>query len=365
MDEGLRRHERAAAAGDERAAVRLARQHLRAGRRDRALAATEGARSPPLLALRAELLCEADPSVAADCALAALRRDPAALPATLRTRLGAALRRAHAAAETAVAALAAAQRLVGLGFAAAPPPGTEYLLEAGRASAGLPPSPDEGALARALRRGRTGLLPHPEESPPSRLFSAHGPDFFSGTFLVFAASCEDRLTYFEAALFDAVDALLPAPDPGWPRRLAFGRGYGLAVERGAPTGLLRRAVEEVNAERLLPFPLEVHDHQPFDVLEGISGAGGLAPRDERLAWRFAEDLARHPARLGGDAEAPPYARLLAAFRGGNPPSGRLEALLGECGEAYGPVGLAALTRFARRAARENERMQARRARRER
>ena len=180
------------------------------------------------------------------------------------------------------------------------------------------------------------------------------------TFVAFEASCEDRLTYFDAALFREVDLLLG--EEGAPRELAFGRGYGLAVENGLPRGDLEDRVAAVDAAQVLPFRLAVHHHQPYDVLAGVEGETDLSPEDERLAWRFAEDLARHPARMANPGDTAPYALLLGAFRGGNPTPAELDALLSACREAYGPVGFHALRRFAGRAARENDALAARRAR---
>ena len=71
--------------------------------------------------------------------------------------------------------------------------------------------------------------------------------------------------------------------------------------------------------------------------------------------RFAEDLKKHPARknLNPDDTAP-FAKILGAFRGGNPKPERLQALFGEAQKRYGAVGLRALQSFATQAALENK-----------
>jgi hypothetical protein len=377
VDESTRKQERSLDEGGPEAVARLARTYLRQGRADDALELTEGASAPEVLAVRAELLHEVgELEDAVEAAGAARRADAGAVGDDLRARLrDALLASTPEARDDDLVDLAQARRLALLadegdladvrrrvsglisthGAALA-----RAQVASGAAGAALL-ADDPSPLVRALAQGTHGTPPYADEPTPTRLFSAHGPDFKSGTFVAFETSCEDRLTYFSTDLFRAVNDLL-----GVLRNeveLAFGRGYGLAMERGQAAGYLEARVGEINAAGVLPFPLVVHHHQPFDVLVGVDGGGSLSPEDERLAGRFAEDLARHPARMNNPGDTAPYARILGAFRGGNPEPDALEALFREAEQVYGPVGVSALRRFARRAGQENDALAARRARR--
>jgi hypothetical protein len=339
----------------------LAHAYQRAGRGSDALTALEGQESPGALAFSAELLLHANRlGDAADAAGAAMRTNKSALSAELREALSLGLRGSLPEGELPnvdwLDRLHTSKRLAGIDERPSPrAPLHEILLAAQWIQA---PTPSERVTAdphpfvQAFASGTARSPNYPEESVPTRLFGAHGPDFKSGTFIAFVTSCEDRLTYFDAELLAAVDALFETER----LEFAFGRGYGLAIERGLPTGELHERVEAINATGVLPFPLEIHVHQPFDVLDPRKhDPPGRKGEDARLARRFAEDLKKHPARknLNPDDTAP-FAKILGAFRGGNPKPERLQALFGEAQKRYGAVGLRALQSFATQAALENK-----------
>lgn len=357
MDEHARRAEREAARdGSASARVRLAHAHRRSGRWPDVLAVTEGLTEPGALAVRAEALLHAGQVEAAvDTAGAARLADPDALGADLAGELARALLATERAADPVgrVAALARASRL-GSGAASVLEPALrdrDLLVRA--QAARVPelgdllvddPAPLVRFVARRAREGDAALravcTSTPQEPPRTRLFSAHGPDFEFGLFVVFDASGEARFSFIDLALFQAVDRLLGGPV----RRLGFSKGgYGLGVPSRTAIGDLEDEVRALDASGALPFPLRL-DRQPYDPLDDLAGAS-----DDLLCGGYVRDLKWHPVRhFGAGPDSPVYARVAAALRPNRPEDvSDVTALLAQARDLYTPIGVRALEQFVR------------------
>ncbi|MBL4846220.1 MAG: hypothetical protein JKY65_11885, partial [Planctomycetes bacterium] len=210
-------------------------------------------------------------------------------------------------------------------------------------------------MVRHLAQGSPPLPAFPREPIPTRLFSAHGQDFHTGTFLsapVLDSSTEARLCLLTPATLELINHLFADAFP-WSVR---GRGYGLALPASAARGELQERVALLNTIELLPLQLRLGQGHMFDIIWGQKPESEDPPAEdppaESLARYLAADLCRHPARVptrvpAETAENLVYARLLAAFRPGKePPSQSWTAgVLTEAAASYSAVGLAALEQF--------------------
>jgi hypothetical protein len=203
-------------------------------------------------------------------------------------------------------------------------------------------------LVRHLARGAPPLAAFPREPIPTRLFSAHGKDFQTGSFLsapVLDASSEARLQLLTPETLDLIDLLCGEAFP-WRVR---GRGYGLALPSASPRGELQDRVDLLNTLELLPLQLRLGQGHMFDVMSGQKDegtAGDEDPFEESLARYMAADLCRHPARIeAGPEHALIYARILGAYRPGKEPEEPPRDLLGLASERYSSIGASALEQF--------------------
>lgn len=351
MDRVTRKLEREALEGEPEARVRLAQHYLRTERCQEALERVEGLSEPDACAIRcASLLHLGQPGAAADAAAEALRGDPHALREDLLGDLARSL--LDATQPGGVARLQTLRRCAQLGSVASEPlrpmladPDPLVRLQLARNPALAEALRDDPvAIVRHQARGAPSIEPFPREPMPTRLFSAHGPDFETGHFVGFESSCQARLTFFEADLFWAVGRLLHLDTPV----LARGRGYGLGVVTGDAVGDLEEKAAAVNAARVLPCSLRVDYGQMFDHLQPREEhqGGELHPEDELIASFLARDMTRHPARLESPGHPHTFARLLERFPPGrSEPTAPVDDLLTEAEGVYGPVGVRALELF--------------------
>lgn len=199
---------------------------------------------------------------------------------------------------------------------------------------------DANPMIRYVAQGSPPAPPLPREPMPTRLFSAHGRDFQTGTFLSLEGSTELRLRALTQASLRLIDELLGGAFP-WAVR---GRGYGLGRPSDAPLGDLPERVELIGRLGLLPFALTLGRGHMFDVLapEGEEGEDPDAP----LVRFFASDLSRHPARLEAGPDHPQlYAQLLSRYPPGKPLPPPPADLLAAAEARYSSVGARALARF--------------------
>ncbi len=191
-----------------------------------------------------------------------------------------------------------------------------------------------------LNRSLLVSPPLPREPLPTRLFSAHGRDFQTGTFLALEGSTELRLRALTHGSLRLVDELLAGAFP-WQVR---GRGYGLGRPGDAPEGDLPERVELVARLGLVPFPLSLGRGHMFDVL--VPEEGEEDDLDAPLVRFFASDLSRHPARLEAGPDHPLlYAQLLSRYPPGKPLPAEPRDLLDAAEERYSAVGARALALF--------------------
>lgn len=389
VDEQTRRTQRLAGQdGSAAARLRLAHEQRRAGRWDEVLAATAGLdQEAEAQALRASAwLQKAELARAIDAAQAATALDPASVEPEVGAALVERVLSDPAGAGVGVPRLVALRRAAGLGPGAA-----EALAHAAREpsafarlqAARLPalaaelvddPSPLVRLVARSATQGDRALRARcarpPKEArdmtdpPRQRLFSAHGPDFESGAFLVVDATTEARLAALDASFWLELDATLGVSG----RKVGFSSyGYGLALSpdesRGEGRSALERRVLALDEAGVLPFPLRVETFSNFDPVDvlPIDDPSRLPEVDGRLASFYTRDLENHPARNhAAPVGAGVYARLCAAFGPGQTPSPDLLApLLEEARGSYCPVGVKAIEAFAaiarrRRTARSND-----------
>lgn len=375
MDEQTRRTQRLAGQdGSAAARLRLAHEQRRAGRWDEVLAATAGLdQEAEAQALRAGAwLRKGDAARAIDAAQAATALDPASVEPEVGAALVERVLSDPAGAGVGVPRLVALRRAAGLGPGAADAlahaarePSAFARLQAARLpalAAGLldDPSPLVRLVARSAAQGDLALRARcarpPKEArdlsdaPRTRLFSAHGPDFESGAFLVVDATTEARLAGLDAGFWLELDATLGVSG----RKVGFSSyGYGLALStdesRGEGRGALERRVLALDEAGVLPFPLRVETFSNFDPVETlpVDDPSRLAEVDARLAYCYSKDLESHPSR---DNPAPvgagAYARVCAAFgKGLVPEPERLAPLLEEARRAYCPVGVKAVEAF--------------------
>jgi hypothetical protein len=387
VDERTRRTQRQAGQdGSVSARLRLAHEQRRAGRWDEVLAATASLdQEAEAQALRASAwLHKSDLARAIDAAQAATALDPT----SVAPEVGAALveRVLGDTSGVGVPRLVALRRAAGLGPGAADAlahaarePSAFARLQAARLpalAAGLldDPSPLVRLVARSAAAGdlalRTRCARPPKEAkdksdePRTRLFSAHGPDYESGPFLVVDATTEARLSALDAGFWLELDATLGVSG----RKVGFSSyGYGLALSpdesRGEGRSTLERRVLALDEAGVLPFPLRVESFSNFDPVETlpVDDPTHLADVDARLVYCYAKDLETHPSR-----DNPPpvgagvYARVCAAFGKGLVPGPDVVAsLLEEARRAYTPVGIKAIEAFMaggrrRRTARSND-----------
>lgn len=387
MDEQTRRTQRLAGQdGSVTARLRLAHEQRRAGRWDDVLATTSGLdQEAEAQALRASAwLRKADVARAIDAAQAATALDPASVD----PEVGAALVE-RVLADTAgvgVPRLVALRRAAGLGPGAADAlahaarePSAFARLQAARLPALAAellddPSPLVRLVARSAAQGdlalRTRCARPPKEAkdtsdpPRTRLFSAHGPDFEYGPFLVVDATTEARLAALDGSFWLELDATLGVPG----RKIGFSSyGYGLALSpdeaRGEGRGALERRVLALDEAGVLPAPLRIEWFAQFDKVAAlpVDDPTRLAEVDARLVHCYAKDLETHPARNhSAPIGAGVYARLCAAFGPGQVPEpDLLTPLLEEARRTYCPVGVKAVEAFMagarrRRTARSND-----------
>ncbi len=389
MDERTRRTQRQAGQdGSVSARLRLAHEQRRAGRWDEVLAATTGLdQEAEAQALRTSAwLHKCDLARAIDAAQAATALDPTSIAPEVGALLVERVLGDPAGAGVGVPRLVALRRAAGLGPGAA-----EALAHAAREpsafarlqAARLPalaadllddPSPLVRLVARSAAAGdlalRTRCARPPKEArdmsdmPRQRLFSAHGPNFESGAFLVVDATTEARLAALDAAFWLELDATLGVNG----RKVGFSSyGYGLALSpdetRGEGRSVLERRVLALDEAGVLPFPLRVETFSNFDPVDTlpVDDPTRLADVDAHLAYYYAKDLENHPSRNhAAPVGAGVYARLCAAFGPGQvPDSDLLAPLLEEARGTYCPVGVKALEAFVaggrrRRTARSND-----------
>lgn len=238
---------------------------------------------------------------------------------------------------------------------ALPAPGPERELRALALAAFGPCAPglrsDPQPLVRYRAEGSPELAVFPREPMPTRLFSAHGQDFQTGTFLaapVLDASSEARLRLLTPSTLALIDRLCGEAFP-WRVR---GRGYGLARPQGLPEGELEARVALLNLLEVFPLRLRLGRGHMFDILSEREASEAADPPEEVLARYLGADLCRHPARLDGGPEHPLiYARALALFRPTKerespPPAPELlEPILRAADARYSSVGQAALRHF--------------------
>ena len=199
---------------------------------------------------------------------------------------------------------------------------------------------DPDPLIRYVAQGSPSVPPLPREPLPTRLFSAHGRDFQTGTFLALEGSTELRLRALTHGSLRLVDELLAGAFP-WQVR---GRGYGLGRPGDAPEGDLPERVELVARLGLVPFPLSLGRGHMFDVL--VPEEGEEDDLDAPLVRFFASDLSRHPARLEAGPDHPLlYAQLLSRYPPGKPLPAEPRDLLDAAEERYSAVGARALALF--------------------
>lgn len=200
-------------------------------------------------------------------------------------------------------------------------------------------------LVRHLAQGAPELPAFPREPIPTRLFSAHGQDFQTGSFLsapVLDASSEARLRLLTPETLDLIDLLC---EDAFPWRVR-GRGYGLALPSSVPRGELQDRVELLNLTELLPLQLRLGQGHMFDVMRGQKDDDSEDPFEESLARYMAADLCRHPARIdAGPEHALIYARVLAAYRPGKDLAEPPRELLRLAAERYSSIGASALEQF--------------------
>jgi len=203
---------------------------------------------------------------------------------------------------------------------------------------------DRNPLIRYVAQGSPSAPPLPREPLPTRLFSAHGRDFQTGTFLSVEGSTELRLRAMTHSSLALIDQLLAGAFP-WQVR---GRGYGLGRPSDAPEGDLPERVELVARLGLLPFELSLGRGHMFDVLAPEEDEGD--DLDAPLVRFFASDLSRHPARLEAGPDHPLlYAQLLSRYPPGKPLPPEPGDLLEAAEERYSAVGARALARFVEQA----------------
>lgn len=200
-------------------------------------------------------------------------------------------------------------------------------------------------LVRHLAQGSPALPVFPREPIPTRLFSAHGKDFQTGSFLsapVLDASSEARLRLLTPGTLDLIDLLCEGAFP-WRVR---GRGYGLALPAASPRGELQDRVELLNTLELLPLQLRLGQGHMFDVMAGQKEDPAEDPLEESMARYMAADLCRHPARIEAGPEHPlVYARILASYRPGKEVAEPPRDLLDQAAARYSSIGASALEQF--------------------
>lgn len=200
-------------------------------------------------------------------------------------------------------------------------------------------------LVRHLALGEPLLPAFPREPIPTRLFSAHGKDFQTGSFLsapVLDASTEARLRLLTPETLDLLDLLC---DGAFPWRVR-GRGYGLALPSNVPRGELQDRIRLLNLLELSPLQVRLGQGHMFDVMSGQGEKDPEDPLEASLARFVAADLCRHPARVdAGEDHALVYARILATYRPGKEVLEHPTALLALAAERYSQIGLAALEQF--------------------
>lgn len=229
---------------------------------------------------------------------------------------------------------------------------------AARLLARIPPRPelpleqlraDPDPLVRlAFVLERTGFVGDP--TPVSRVFGSHGGDFQFGHFIAFDAPVDLRLRTFEPGLFAKVSTALStlAEDPYVVETLELGAAFGAEVfglggnDHPIDGGILERAIASLNALDLLPWTLRDCGVRPYDQME----------EEGRMIRRLARDLGAHPSgrQKPFDPASPLLERILAKHPLKGPPCPRdeLEPLLVEARRDFTRFGVEACEEFARR-----------------